>query len=74
MNKEGKIEPVKNFADARIDIARGVIICSTANEQRLAPGNKAFGRGVYHSFDYPFYYFNIQENAAARTRRFLEKR
>lgn len=73
MNKEGKIKPEKNFADARIDKARGVIICSTADEQRLAPGNKAFGWGVYHSFDYPFYYFNIRENAAARTRRFLEK-
>lgn len=73
LNKEGTIEPVKNFADARVDKTRGVILCSTVDEQRLAPGNKAFGRGVYHSFDYPFYYFNIRENAALRTRMFIEK-
>ncbi|MEI7636214.1 MAG: DUF3089 domain-containing protein [Syntrophus sp. (in: bacteria)] len=73
LSKEGKIEPVKNYADARIDKARGVVICSTADVDKLAPGNALSGKGVFHSFDYPFYYFNIKDNAANRTKRFLNK-
>ena len=73
LSKEGKIEPVKNYADARIDKARGVVICSTADVDKLAPGNALSGKGVFHSFDYPFYYFNIKDNAANRTKRFLSK-
>ena len=41
--------------------------------ERLLPGAAAeFGvpRGVYHTFDYPFYYFNIRENAAVRVANF----
>jgi hypothetical protein len=67
----GKFGIIKNYADARLDKAKGVIICSTLNEDRLAPGNAVFGKGVYHSFDYPFYYFNLRENAARRTTNFL---
>lgn len=49
LNREKKWELVKNYADARVDKARG----------------------VYHSFDYLFYYYNIRENAANRTAKFL---
>jgi hypothetical protein len=30
-----------------------------------------FGPGVFHSFDYPFYYFNIRENAENRVEKFV---
>ena len=73
LDKEGKIEPVKNYADARVDKNKGVIICSTADVEKLAPGNQTFGKGVFHSFDYPFYYFDIRENAARRVENFLNK-
>lgn len=49
LDKEKNWSLVKNYADARVDKARG----------------------VYHSFDYPFYYYNIRENAANRTAKFL---
>ena len=62
---------VKNIADARVSKRQGVIICSTANVDLLAPGNALFGRGVFHGLDYPFYYNNIGENAARRARNFL---
>lgn len=58
--------PVMNFADARIDKAKGVVICSTADVNKWAPGNVVFVKGVFHSFDYPFYYYNLRANAAHR--------
>jgi hypothetical protein len=67
--KMGKVE---HYADARVDISRGVLICSTANEDALMPLTSAFGRGVYHSFDYPFYYYDLQANAANRISKYLE--
>jgi Protein of unknown function (DUF3089) len=64
---------VKNFADARVDKTRGVVICSTADAEKLAPANQTFPKGVYHSYDYPFYYYNIRENAERRAVKFLSK-
>lgn len=73
VNEEGKIVTVKNYADARVDKERGVIICSTADVEKLSPGNPVFGKGVYHMYDYSFYYFNIRENTAKRINNFLNK-
>ncbi len=65
-------EPVPQYADARVDIENGVLICTTADEDLLyALTQGAFPRGVYHSFDYPFYFFNIRENAQNRVNKFL---
>ncbi|MBU4438909.1 MAG: DUF3089 domain-containing protein [Firmicutes bacterium] len=72
-NAEGKIEPVMNYADAQIDLEKGALICSTANVDLLSPGSATFGKGVYHTFDYPFYYFNLRENADNRTNKYFEK-
>jgi pimeloyl-ACP methyl ester carboxylesterase len=64
---------VPQYADARVDKTNGVLICSSADEKALYPITQSLGRGVYHSFDYPFYYFNIRENAANRTNKFFGK-
>lgn len=64
---------VKNYADARVDKKRGVVVCSTVNAEMLDFGNPLFPRGVYHSFDYPFYYYNLRENAAERIRSYFSK-
>ncbi len=71
LGDDGTPALVKDFADATIDKAQGVIICSTAPVDQLAPGNAVFPKGVYHSFDYPFYYFDIRANAAERVEKFL---
>lgn len=65
--------PVPQYADARIDLAKGVLICSSANEEELAPITASFGRGIYHTFDIPFYYFNLRANAANRVNRFFNR-
>jgi len=70
LNEKGEFLRVKNYADARVDMEKGVLICSTADVEKLSPGNQIFPKGVYHSFDYPFYYYNIRENAANRVKHF----
>lgn len=62
---------VMNYADARVDKKRGVVVCSTVNPEALDFGNPLFPRGVYHSFDYPFYYYNLRENAEERCGKIL---
>jgi hypothetical protein len=71
LGADGTPAPVKDFADATVDKAKGAVICSTAPVDKLAPGNAVFPKGVYHSFDYPFYYFDIRANAAERVEKYL---
>ena len=70
----GVLTHVAQVADARIDKARGVLICSTADKGKLYKLSGGMGEGVYHSFDYPFYYENLRANAARRVAKFLGKR
>jgi hypothetical protein len=64
---------VPQYADARIDKTNGVLICSTADENALLPFTSGLGKGVYHSFDYMFYYYNLTDNAALRANQFLTR-
>jgi len=54
--------------DAQIDEANGVLICTTAPQAVMDLVDKASGfpKGVYHTFDIPFYYANLRENAGTR--------
>lgn len=65
----GIFHQVPQYADARVDTSIGVVVCSTAVDSELLLG---FGPGVYHSYDIPFYYFNLRDNAANRTAKYLE--
>ena len=72
-NADGTYQAVKNYADAKIDQTKGVLICSTADVDTLAPGSETFGRGVFHPYDYAFYYFDLQKNAQDRAGMFLRE-
>jgi len=61
------------YADAAVDKAKGVVICSTCDEAAMHAASLSYPVGVYHSFDYDFYYFNLRANAADRVARFLSK-
>ncbi len=71
VDASGNPQPVLNYADATIDTAKGELICSTADPNTLAPGNALVAGGIYHNYDYPFYYFDLRANAANRIARFL---
>ena len=65
----GKVE---QYADAAIDLGKGVLVASTPDVERWSPGGpNAWPKGVYHTFDYPFYYFDIQANLADRIASYL---
>lgn len=72
-NPDGTPLAVMNFADAQVDNTRNVLICSTVDVATYAPGSAMFGKGVFHSFDIPFYYFNIRANAEERTVNYLKE-
>ena len=72
VDASGNPVKVQHYADAQVNKARGVVICSTANPNQLAPGNQALLIGIYHPFDYPFYYFDIRANAVERVAHYLK--
>ena len=73
-SKTGQYVKVMNVADARIDLTQGVLICSSVKDSDMFRLSQIMPLGVYHNFDYPFYYFNIQENAIRRVNKFLGKK
>jgi hypothetical protein len=75
LNDDGTIKRFVNVADARVDKARGVVICSTidaADPPYFRPGG--FPMGVLHTFDYPLYFFSVRANAADRVQHFFAER
>ncbi len=64
---------VEQYADARVDKTRGVVICSTADEIEIYNLLPSWPKGAYHVFDYALYYYNIRQNAENRTNKFLGK-
>lgn len=74
MDTQGNPQKVMNYADAQVNTAKGTLICSTADPSQLAPGNQLIGAGVYHTFDIPFYYFNLRANAANRIEQYFSKK
>ena len=73
LDAQGQPKRVLGVADARIDMAKGELICSTVDTATLDPGNSLVAAGIFHNYDYPFYYFDIRANAANRIKRYLAK-
>jgi hypothetical protein len=63
------LTPVMNLASAQVDAARGVVVCKSVDPARYSlPGMPP---GVYHTYDYPFYFYNIRANALSRVEHYL---
>ncbi len=60
-----------NYADAQINLARGVVVCSSVDQTQLPVLSDLFNGGVYHMFDYTFYYHNIRANAQNRVNKYF---
>jgi hypothetical protein len=65
--------PVPQYADAKVDIVHGVLVCSTAEEPFISDLETlaGFPKGVYHSFDIPLYYYDLRANAQNRANKYL---
>ena len=74
LDKNGHIKRFRNLANARVDKAKGVLVCSSIDASQppyYMPGG--FPMGVLHGFDYPLYFFDIRANAADRVAHFFAK-
>lgn len=61
---------INNFADAQIS-AEGAIITNIINGDLY--NNPSFPEGVYHVYDYSFYYNNLKQNVTTRVNAYLVK-
>ncbi len=61
------------FADAQIN-SRGTISCSTVNPDNYYTAGGPFPKGVFHVYDYQFYYFNLRANAQERVNAYFGRR
>ena len=74
-DQSGTYRKVPHYADAQVNTAKGVLVSTTPNVEVWSPGGpNAFPKGVYHSFDFPFYYFDVQANAKERVDAYLAAR
>lgn len=68
-------ELTEGFADARIDLERGVVVCESADPAVYTmpkAGHALFGPESYHSYDYSLYYMNLRENVKTRISAFVQ--
>ncbi|MEJ1730672.1 hypothetical protein SMA90_30565, partial [Escherichia coli] len=73
LDAQGNFGLIPHFADARINLSKGVLECTSVDENAMYQISGAMGPGVYHSFDISFYYYNLRKNAENRINRFLDK-
>lgn len=72
LNTAGEI--IYNYADARLDTERGVVICDSveiSQEQQVAL-KEYFGTESFHLQDYSLYFMNLQQNVADRIEAFMK--
>lgn len=69
INSTNSVE-MPNLTGAYINEERGSLIATDVNKQDF-PGI-IFADGVYHLYDYQFFYKNLQENVAKRVNEYLE--
>jgi hypothetical protein len=71
-DKSGAYKKVPHYADAQVDTDKGVLVSTTPDVDVWSPGGpNQFPKGVYHSFDIPFYYFDVRANAKERVSAYL---
>ncbi|MCQ2792538.1 MAG: DUF3089 domain-containing protein [Bacilli bacterium] len=68
--KGGEIEKTKTRFDAKIDVTRGTIKVSDVPDTDEFPCSP-FDSGVYHVYDWQFYYTNLKNNVETRINHFF---
>jgi hypothetical protein len=57
----------EHYADAALNLERGVVMCSTVNvDEWSIPAAVGWPRGVYHGGDYELYFHSLKKNVADR--------
>ena len=65
-----------DYADAKVDTERGVVICTSVTVSQSMQGALSgyFGPQSFHLQDYSLYFMNLQKNAADRIETFLQNK
>lgn len=70
--KKDLISP--GVADAKVNLQRGSVQCSSVSPDDFPPPMQIFPRGTYHSMDYGFYYQNLKANVKKRVNAYLNRK
>jgi len=65
------IREVVGYSDAQIDLETGALTTTIPEGEDLDIG--AYPEGVYHRYDYAFWYRNLQQNVGDRINAYLLK-
>lgn len=72
------IEEIDNFADAHVDTEKGVLVITNMKKPSSDKIDLAhLGRypaGVYHKYDYAFWFNNLKDNVKTRIKSYLDKK
>lgn len=66
-------DEIDNFTSAYIDGERGTLKVPDVNESDYPPMLDIFDSGVYHVYDYQFFYSNLKDNVSERTRAYTAR-
>ncbi len=64
-------EEISEFTGAYLDEQRGTLKVTDVDREEYS--SSMFDEGVYHLYDYQFFYRNLEENVAARLKAYKEK-
>lgn len=65
---------VPQLTGCYIDTERGVLKVTDVDKKDYPPVLSVFTDGVYHLYDYQFFYRNLQQNVNLRIKTFMEER
>ena len=68
------VREVPKLTGCYIDSVRGTLKVTDVDKKEFVPGLPLFGEGVYHIYDYQFFYRNLQQNVNLRIKTFMEER
>ena len=67
------IKEIPHLTGAYIDMKRGALKATDVSPEAYPSGLSIFPQGVFHIYDYQFFYRNLQENVAARIDAYLSE-
>ena len=68
------VREVPQLTGCYIDNVRGTLKVTDVDKKEFVPGLPLFSEGVYHIYDYQFFYRNLQQNVNLRIKTFMEER
>lgn len=66
------VSEIPNLTGAYIDPARGALKVTDVKPEEYPPVLSIFESGIYHIYDYQFFYRNLQENVGVRLESYLK--